>query len=122
MLGVGTDNFKDGKLEKVADKGNGHFAYIDSPREAYRVLVKEMGATLVTVAKDVKIQVDFNPEQVAEYRLIGYENRVLANADFENDAKDAGEIGAGHHVTVLYELVPARADGGGREVGRRLSR
>ena len=100
VLGVGMgNNIKDAKLEQLADKGNGHYAYIDSPHEAYRVLVKEMGSTLVTVAKDVKIQVDFNPEQVAEYRLIGYENRALANADFENDAKDAGEIGAGHHVT-----------------------
>ncbi len=119
VLGVGTDNFKDGKLEKVADKGNGHFAYIDSPREAYRVLVKEMGATLVTVAKDVKIQVDFNPEQVVEYRLIGYENRMLAKEDFNDDAKDAGEIGAGHHVTALYELVPAKAGGGGLEAAQK---
>ena len=114
VLGLGMGNIKDAKLEKLADKGNGHFAYIDSPREAYRVLVTEMGSTLVTVAKDVKIQVDFNPGQVAEYRLIGYENRALANEDFNNDAKDAGEIGAGHHVTALYELVPA--DVGRREV------
>ena len=119
VLGFGMGDHKDAKLEKLADKGNGHFAYIDSPREAYRVLVKEMGATLVTVAKDVKIQVDFMPEQVAEYRLIGYENRALANEDFKNDAKDAGEIGAGHHVTALYELVPAKGDGGGREVAEK---
>ena len=111
VLGFGMGNIKDAKLEKLADKGNGHYAYIDSPHEAYRVLVKEMGSTLVTVAKDVKIQVDFNPEQVAEYRLIGYENRALANEDFNNDAKDAGEIGAGHHVTALYELVPAKTAG-----------
>ena len=111
VLGFGMGNIKDGKLQKLADKGNGHHAYIDKPSEAYRVLVKEMGSTLVTVAKDVKIQVDFNPDQVAQYRLIGYENRALANEDFENDAKDAGEIGAGHHVTALYELTPA---GGGR--------
>ena len=108
VLGFGMGNIKDAKLEQLADKGNGHYAYIDSPHEAYRVLVTEMGSTLVTVAKDVKIQVDFNPAQVAEYRLIGYENRALANADFDNDAKDAGEIGAGHHVTALYELVPAK--------------
>ncbi len=119
VLGVGMgNNIKDAKLEQLADKGNGHYAYIDSPHEAYRVLVKEMGSTLVTVAKDVKIQVDFNPEQVAEYRLIGYENRALANEDFENDAKDAGEIGAGHHVTALYELVPAKAGERGVEVAK----
>ena len=105
-------NIKDAKLEKLADKGNGHYAYIDSPHEAYKVLVEEMGSTLVTVAKDVKIQVDFNPEQVAEFRLIGYENRALANEDFDNDAKDAGEIGAGHHVTALYELRPPSVTGG----------
>ena len=112
VLGFGIGNNQDAKLEKIADKGNGHYAYIDSPHEAYRVLVKEMGATLVTVAKDVKIQVEFMPEQVAEYRLIGYENRALAKEDFDNDAKDAGEIGAGHHVTALYELVPAKAERG----------
>ncbi len=116
VLGFGMGNIKDAKLEQLADKGNGHYAYIDSPHEAYRVLVTEMGSTLVTVAKDVKIQVDFNPEQVAEYRLIGYENRALANADFDNDAKDAGEIGAGHHVTALYELVPAKGAERGVEV------
>ena len=119
VLGFGMGNIKDAKLEKLADKGNGHFAYIDSPREAYRVLVTEMGSTLVTVAKDVKIQVDFNPDQVAEYRLVGYENRALANEDFNNDAKDAGEIGAGHHVTALYELVPAKAGGRGLEVAQK---
>ncbi len=118
VLGFGM-GVKDAKLEKLADKGNGHFAYIDSPREAYRVLVTGMAATLVTVAKDVKIQVDFIPDQVAEYRLIGYENRALANKDFNNDAKDAGEIGAGHHVTALYELVPAKADGGRQEVAQK---
>jgi Ca-activated chloride channel homolog len=112
VLGFGMGNIKDGKLQKLADKGNGHHAYIDKPSEAYRVLVKEMGSTLVTVAKDVKIQVDFNPEQIAAYRLIGYENRALANEDFDNDAKDAGEIGAGHHVTALYELTPAQAAAG----------
>jgi Ca-activated chloride channel family protein len=109
VLGFGMGNIKNAKLEKLADKGNGHYAYIDKPAEAYRVLVKEMGATLVTVAKDVKIQVDFKSPQIAAYRLIGYENRVLANEDFDNDAKDAGEIGAGHHVTALYELTPTEA-------------
>src|SRR5262249_11028579 len=91
------------------EKGNGNYAYIDKPAEAYKVLVKEMGSTLITVAKDVKIQVDFEPSQISEYRLIGYENRALANEDFANDAKDAGEIGAGHHVTALYELTPTEA-------------
>jgi Ca-activated chloride channel homolog len=106
VLGFGMDNLKDATLEGLADKGNGHYAYIDSPHEAYRVLVEEMGSTLVTVAKDVKIQVDFNPAQVAQFRLIGYENRIMAHEDFANDAKDAGEIGAGHHVTALYEVAP----------------
>jgi len=107
VLGFGMGNLKDSKLEKLADKGNGHYAYIDSSEEAYRVLVQQMGSTLITIAKDVKVQVDFNPAKVAEYRLIGYENRAMANEDFANDAKDAGEIGAGHHVTALYELIPA---------------
>ena len=106
VLGVGTESVKDATMESLADKGNGHYAFINSPREAYRVLVEEMGSTLVTVAKDVKIQVDFNTARVASFRLIGYENRVLAHEDFNNDAKDGGEIGAGHHVTALYELVP----------------
>jgi Ca-activated chloride channel family protein len=106
VLGFGMGNIKDDKLEKLADKGNGHYAYIDSPREAYKVLVEEMGATLVTVAKDVKIQLEFNPAKVGAFRLIGYENRVMAHKDFNDDKKDAGEIGAGHHVTALYELVP----------------
>ena len=107
VLGFGMGNLKDSQLEQLADKGNGHYAYIDSLEEAEKVLVKEMGATLVTIAKDVKIQVEFNPAKVAAYRLIGYENRLLAGQDFTDDAKDAGEIGAGHHVTALYELVPA---------------
>jgi Ca-activated chloride channel homolog len=106
VLGFGMGNIKDATLEKIADKGNGHYAYIDSPREAYKTLVEEMGSTLVTVAKDVKIQVEFNAAKVAEYRLIGYENRRMANKDFDDDTKDAGEIGAGHHMTALYELVP----------------
>ena len=104
-------NIKDSTLEKLADKGNGHYAYIDSPREAYKVLVEEMGSTLVTIAKDVKIQVEFNPAKVGAYRLIGYENRIMAHQDFNDDTKDAGEIGAGHHVTALYELVPAGKEG-----------
>jgi Ca-activated chloride channel family protein len=107
VLGFGMGNIKDSTLEKLADKGNGHHAYIDSLAEARKVLVEELGSTLVTIAKDVKIQVEFNPAKVGAYRLIGYENRLLRNEDFNNDKKDAGEIGAGHHVTALYELVPA---------------
>ena len=107
VLGFGMGNLKDNKLEKLADKGNGHYAYIDSVQEARKVLVEEMGATLVTIAKDVKIQVEFNPAKVGAYRLIGYENRLMRDEDFNDDTKDAGEIGAGHHVTALYELVPA---------------
>ena len=107
ILGVGTENLKDSTMEKLADKGNGNYAYLDSLHEARRVLVAEAGATLVTVAKDVKIQVEFNPAAVNAYRLIGYENRLLQSEDFNNDRKDAGEIGAGHSVTALYEIVPA---------------
>ncbi|HMW59508.1 MAG TPA: DUF3520 domain-containing protein, partial [Leptospiraceae bacterium] len=90
---------------KLADKGNGNYAYIDNFSEARKVLVEQAGGTLVTVAKDVKIQVEFNPAQVSAYRLIGYENRLLRNEDFNNDQKDAGDIGAGHSVTALYEIV-----------------
>ena len=107
VLGFGMGNLKDANLEGLADKGNGHYAYIDSLQEAKKTLVEEVGATLVTVAKDVKIQVDFNPRVVASYRLIGYENRAMAAREFRNDAKDAGEMGAGHTVTALFELVPA---------------
>jgi Ca-activated chloride channel family protein len=107
VLGFGMDNLKDGTLEKLADKGNGNYAYIDTPDEAYKVLVREMGATLETIAKDVKIQVEFKPTKVKAYRLIGYENRVMPNEDFADDRKDAGEVGAGSHVTALYEIVPA---------------
>ena len=107
LLGFGTGNIKDNKMETLADKGNGNYAYIDSLAEAKKVLVEEMGATLVTVAEDVKFQVEFNPEVVAGYRLIGYENRLLAEQDFADDTKDAGEVGAGHTVTVLYEIVTA---------------
>jgi Ca-activated chloride channel family protein len=99
-------NLKDGTLEALAGKGNGNYAYIDSLAEARKALVEQAGGTLVTIAKDVKIQVKFNPEHVAAYRLIGYENRLLAKEDFNNDAVDAGEIGAGHTVTALYEIVP----------------
>lgn len=105
VLGFGTGNLKDDRLEALADNGNGNYAYIDSLLEARKVLVQEMGGTLYTVAKDVKIQTEFNPDFVESYRLIGYENRALANEDFDNDSVDAGEIGAGHSVTALYELV-----------------
>jgi len=97
---------KDSTMEKLADRGNGNYAYIDSISEARKVLVEEMGGTLMTIAKDVKIQVDFNPEHVNAYRLIGYENRVLQNQDFNDDTKDAGDMGAGHTVTALFEIVP----------------
>jgi Ca-activated chloride channel family protein len=107
VLGFGMGNVKDSTMEKLADKGNGNYAYIDTPAEAQKVLVDQMSGTLVTIAKDVKIQVEFNPAKVAGYRLIGYENRMLAKEDFNDDKKDAGEIGAGHTVTALYELVPA---------------
>ena len=106
VLGFGTGNLQDAKMEQIADHGNGNFAYIDSELEARKVLVTEMGGTLLTVAKDVKIQVEFNPARVAAYRLIGYENRLLAAQDFNDDTKDAGELGAGHTVTALYEIVP----------------
>ena len=106
VLGFGTGNYKDSQLEQLADKGNGNYAYIDSLNEARKVLVTEMGGTLVTIAKDVKIQIEFNPAQVSAYRLIGYENRLLAKEDFNDDTKDAGEIGAGHTVTAFYEIVP----------------
>ncbi len=103
-LGFGTGNYNDHLMEQLADSGNGNYAYIDTLGEARKVLVDEMTATLMTIAKDVKIQVEFNPDVVAEYRLIGYENRILAREDFNNDAVDAGEIGAGHTVTALYEI------------------
>jgi Ca-activated chloride channel family protein len=106
VLGVGTGNLKDSTMEKLADKGNGNYAYLDSLHEARKVLVRELGGTLTTIAKDVKIQVEFNPRAVDGYRLIGYENRLLADEDFNDDTKDAGEIGAGHSVTALYEIVP----------------
>lgn len=107
VLGFGSGNYKDSKMELLADKGNGNYAYIDSLLEARKVLVEQVGGTLVTIAKDVKIQIDFNPQHVQSYRLLGYENRLLENQDFHDDSKDAGEIGAGHTVTAFYELVPA---------------
>jgi len=107
VLGFGVGNYQDDRMEMLADKGNGNYAYIDTLNEARKVLVDQMSGTLVTIAKDVKIQVEFNPAEVEAYRLIGYENRMLAKEDFRDDRKDAGEIGAGHTVTALYELVPA---------------
>ena len=107
VLGFGTGNLKDSKMEQIADHGNGNFHYVDGLLEARKVLVEEMGGTLLTLAKDVKLQIEFNPVRVAAYRLIGYENRLLADEDFNDDTKDAGELGAGHTVTALYEVVPA---------------
>ena len=107
VLGFGSGNLKDNRMEALADHGNGNYSYIDSKLEAEKVLVNEMTGTLYTVAKDVKIQVEFNPAKVLAYRLIGYENRALANEDFDDDTKDAGEIGAGHTVTALYEILLA---------------
>jgi Ca-activated chloride channel homolog len=109
VLGFGRGNLKDSKMEQMADKGNGHYAYIDNFREAQKVFVREFGGTLFTIAKDVKIQVEFNPARVQAYRLLGYENRMLAKEDFADDRKDAGELGAGHSVTALYEVVPVGA-------------
>jgi Ca-activated chloride channel family protein len=106
VLGFGSGNLKDSKMEQIANNGNGNYYYIDNLLEAKKVLVSEMGGTLHTIAKDVKIQVEFNPQNVKAYRLIGYENRLLADEDFNNDKKDAGELGAGHTVTALYEVIP----------------
>jgi Ca-activated chloride channel family protein len=110
VLGFGTGNLQSAKMQALAQHGNGNYAYIDSIDEARKVLVAEMGGTLLTVAKDVKIQIEFNPARVHAYRLLGYENRLLAAEDFNDDAKDAGELGAGHTVTALYEIVPVGAD------------
>lgn len=107
VLGFGMGNYKDSRMEKLADKGNGNYAYIDSMMEAKKVLVTEMGGTLLTIAKDVKLQIEFNPTKVKSYRLIGYENRMLRAKDFDDDKKDAGELGVGHTVTAIYEIVPA---------------
>jgi Ca-activated chloride channel family protein len=107
VLGFGMGNYKDDKMEIIADKGNGNYSYIDNLQEARRVLVREFGGTLFTIAKDVKFQLEFNPTQVDSYRLIGYENRLLSDEDFNDDTKDAGEMGSGHMVTALYEIVSA---------------
>lgn len=107
VLGFGMGNYKDDKMEIIADKGNGNYSYIDNLQEARRVLVREFGGTLFTIAKDVKFQLEFNPARVDSYRLIGYENRLLNDEDFNDDTKDAGEMGSGHMVTALYEIVPA---------------
>jgi hypothetical protein len=119
VYGYGMGNLKDDRLEMLADKGNGAYGYIDSEAEARREFIEKLSGTLVTIAKDVKVQVEFNPARVAAYRLVGYENRALAAQDFNDDRKDAGEIGAGHTVTALYEVVPASvpwpAAGGGVE-------
>ena len=107
VLGYGMGNYKDSKMEKLADKGNGNHAYIDNENEAKKVLVSEFGGTLFTIAKDVKLQIEFNPAKVQAYRLIGYENRMLNKEDFNNDQKDAGELGSGHTVTAIYEIIPS---------------
>lgn len=110
VLGFGMGNYKDSKMEIIADKGNGNYAYIDNIQEANKVFVSEFGGTLFTIAKDVKFQIEFNPNRVKGYRLVGYENRLLNDEDFNDDTKDAGEMGAGHTVTALYEIVPAGAE------------
>jgi Ca-activated chloride channel homolog len=110
VLGFGMGNYKDSKMEILADKGNGNYAYIDNISESRKVLVNEFGGTLFTIAKDVKLQIEFNPAKVKAYRLIGYENRMLKSEDFNNDKKDAGELGSGHTVTALYEIIPAGVD------------
>jgi Ca-activated chloride channel family protein len=110
VLGFGMGNYKDDRLQQLADKGNGNHAYIDNIMEAKKVFVNELSATLYTIAKDVKIQVEFNPAKVKSYRLLGYENRLLNDQDFIDDKKDAGEIGSGHTVTALYEIVPYKDD------------
>jgi Ca-activated chloride channel homolog len=110
VLGFGMGNYKDNKLEIISDKGNGNYSYIDNIQEARKIFIKEFGGTLFTIAKDVKLQIEFNPEKVKAYRLIGYENRLLNAEDFKNDKKDAGEMGSGHQVTALYEIIPADAD------------
>jgi len=110
VLGYGMGNYKDSKMETLANKGNGNYAYIDNITEARKVLVNEFGGTLFTIAKDVKLQIEFNPTKVKAYRLIGYENRMLKNEDFNNDKKDAGDLGSGHTVTALYEIIPVGTD------------
>ncbi|WP_338467927.1 VWA domain-containing protein [Novosphingobium sp. ZN18A2] len=110
-LGFGTGNYNEAMMEQIADHGNGNYSYIDSALEARKVLAEEMSSTLFTIARDVKIQVEFNPAAVSQYRLLGYENRALREEDFDNDLVDAGEIGAGHQVTAIYEIVPAGSEG-----------
>ena len=117
-LGFGMGNLKDNKLERLADKGNGMYAYIDTPEEARKVFGQELTGSLYTIAKDVKLQLEFSPDAVQSYRLIGYENRLLAKEDFDDDTKDAGEIGAGHSVTAIYEIVPQELDREDLLVGR----
>ena len=107
ICGLGMGNYKDGRMEQISNAGNGNYFYIDNIKEAQKVFGREMRANMFTIAKDVKMQVEFNPARVKAYRLIGYENRKLANEDFDDDTKDAGELGAGHTVTALYEIIPA---------------
>ena len=121
-LGVGMGNYKDNKMEALADYGDGNCWYLDTIHEARKALVSEAGGTFITVAKDVKIQVDFNPSKVKGYRLIGYEDRVMAAEDFANDEKDGGEIGSGHRMTALYEIVPADSDFDFGEAGSRYQK
>jgi Ca-activated chloride channel family protein len=116
VLGFGGGNLKDATMEQLADRGNGNYAYIDTENEAKKALVEQLTGTLLTVAKDVKLQIEWNPAHAAQYRLVGYENRLLAAEDFRDDAKDAGEIGAGHAVTALYEVVPAGAEAASRPI------
>ncbi|MCB1797134.1 MAG: DUF3520 domain-containing protein, partial [Candidatus Competibacteraceae bacterium] len=110
VFGFGMGNHNDSMLEQISNKGNGNYGFIDNEQEAKKSFVEQLTGTLVTIAKDVKIQIEFNPSEVSAYRLIGYENRILAAQDFNDDTKDAGEIGAGHTVTALYEIIPAGAD------------
>jgi Ca-activated chloride channel family protein len=117
VLGFGTGNYSDQRMESIADKGNGNYFYVDNILEGRKVFVEELQGTLFTIAKDVKIQVEFNPAEVASYRLVGYENRALRDEDFNNDSVDAGELGAGHSVTALYEIVPVGAQDAGRTPG-----
>ena len=116
-LGYGIGNYNDSMMEQISNKGNGTYGMVDSEMEARKIMVEQLSGTLMTVAKDVKIQIEFNPQKVASYRLIGYENRRLATQDFDNDKKDAGEIGAGHRVTALYEIVPVGKGGSGSSGG-----
>ncbi len=116
ILGFGMGNYKDGRMEQISNAGNGNYFYIDNIKEAEKVFVKEMRANMFTIAKDVKIQIEFNPARVKYYRLIGYENRILAKEDFNDDKKDAGELGAGHTVTALYEIIPASSN---EEIGEK---